>query len=57
MKGISKSYFNKDVCGDIMGLNESNVFADVLTGTFSQLYPCLSLKGREVKEKTEREKI
>ena len=57
LKGISKWHFNKDVCGDIMGPNESNVFrwcADSVA--FSQLYPCLSLMGR-VKEKTEGDEI
>lgn len=31
LKGISKWHFNKGVCGEIMGPNESNVFSDVLT--------------------------
>ncbi len=57
LKGISKWHFNKDVCGDIMGPNESNVFADVLTAWHSpSWYPCLSLMGWG-KEKTEGEEI
>lgn len=55
LKGISKWHFNKNVCGDIMGPNESNVFIDMLTARRSpSCTPALycSLLGW-VKERTQ----